>query len=99
MLAAPMPKRLETTFTSSGCETKYAIRLTLFALRPSPFARFANTTFLRKANGESLLLLFANPLNQLVNLFRRQVLVVIVVHLHGRSPRAGTDTLHFFHMK
>src|SRR6516225_3288626 len=70
MLVAPRPKRLETTFTSSGWETRSAMAL----LRP-------------------FLLVVVEDL---VELFDREVLVEVVVHLHGRSPAARPDALHFF---
>src|SRR4029077_4308362 len=103
MLTAPWPKRRETTFTSSGCETRSAMRLGDCAIEPlgiekprfliarSPDRTIAKFYLLRSL----LLIVVENP----IHLLYRQVLVKIVIHLRRRSPAASSDALHFLQRK
>src|SRR5437764_8314599 len=98
MLVAPLPKRCETTLTSSGCWTKSAI----FNARAK--ARLLETRSHRPkgrcfyrcrfaAYMHCFLFCFGSVAFQnLVHCRRRQVLVKVVVHLHRRRPATGPDT-------
>src|ERR1039458_4460196 len=85
-----MPKRLETTLTSSGWETKYAIRCSLFAFRSCTRSRPLAKSEERMA---LLLFLLLQPVNQFVDLRGRQVLVKLVIHHQRRCPGACADAL------
>src|ERR1039458_122860 len=85
-----MPKRLETTLTSSGWETKYAIRCSLFAFRSCTRSRPLAKSEERMA---LLLFLLLQPVNQFVDRRGRQVLVKLVIHHQRRRPGACADAL------
>src|ERR1017187_4059300 len=93
-----MPKRLETTLTSSGWETKYAIRRLLFAFRSPNRSRPLAKSEERMAT-DLLLFLLLQPVNQLVDLRGRQVLVKLIIHHQRRRPRACADALDLLQME
>src|SRR5450759_5279395 len=100
-----MPKRLETTLTSSGWETKYAIRCSLFAVRCSLFAFRSPNRSRPLAKSEErmatdlLLFLLLQPVNQLVDFRGRQVLVKLVIHHQRRRPGTCADALDLLQME
>src|ERR1039457_5975429 len=93
-----MPKRLETTLTSSGWETKYAIRCSLFAFRSPNRSRPLATSEERMAT-DLLLFLLLQPVNQLVDFRGRQVLVKLVIHHQRRRPGTCADALDLLQME
>src|SRR3954463_187327 len=89
-----MPKRRETTFTSSGWETKSAMRLSDCAIENWALNRKITQSLNRQISLLRCLLLI--PVQNLIHLLRRQVLVKVIIHLRRRSPAAGPNALHLF---
>src|SRR5260370_32131450 len=97
MSVAPWPKRRETTFTSSGWETKSAMRNVYCGVvdgRPKvpPTVRI---------NHQKLLLFSTLPifLEYPIDLVGGEVFVKIVIHLGRRRPTACTNAFHLFQRK
>src|ERR1039457_4942071 len=93
-----MPKRLETTLTSSGWETKYAVPCSLFAFRSPNRSRPLAKSEERMAT-DLLLFLLLQPVNQLVDFRGRQVLVKLIIHHQRRRPRTRADALDLLQME
>src|SRR5579872_408616 len=102
MSVAPWPKRLVTTFTSSGWETRLAICelvvCNLVIEEPLPRGLFKLPNH-KLQDHQFLLRSFLVLVQRPVHFFCRQVFMEVVVHLRGRRPAACSDTLDFFQRK